>query len=300
MGGHSEAILKATEPHGQLLAFDRDREAIDIARRRLSAYADRVQFVYDDYRTLKPTLESLKLPAASGILADFGPSMMQFTTAERGFSFQQEGPLDMRMDRTAESSEPTAEELVNELSMDELRRILRTYGEEAAAGQIARRIVAARASEKITTTTQLRHIVESVVPRKRNQKIHPATKTFQALRIAVNRELENLDQFLFDAFDSLKLNGRLVIISFHSLEDRTVKQAFQFLSAACRCPGTLLVCQCGGKPLSKLLTRKPVTPSEKEIERNPASRSAKLRVIERISDSNTPRELWESWLEERR
>jgi 16S rRNA (cytosine1402-N4)-methyltransferase len=299
MGGHSEAILKATEPGGRLLAFDRDQDAIDFSKQRLSAYADRVELVQDDYRNLKQALAARSLPPAAGILVDFGPSMLQFSTAERGFSFQQEGPLDMRMDRSASSAEPTAADLVNQSSFDDLRRILRTYGEETAASKIAKRIVETRAERPISTTTQLREIVESVAPRKRDQKIHPATKTFQALRIAVNHELENLDQFLFDAFDALQIHGRLVVISFHSLEDRVAKQIFQFLSAACRCSKKMIVCHCGGKPLSRPVTRKPVTPGPEEIKKNPASRSAKLRAIEKIDAAPAPRKLWEQWLQER-
>ena len=291
LGGHSEAILKAAAPEGRVLAFDKDREAIDFAARHLSAYQNRLTIVQDDFRNLPKVFNEHHLPAAAGILADFGPSMLQFSSAKRGFSFQLEGPLDMRMD--AEQGE-TAADLINSLDERNLQRIFREYGEEPAAARIARKIVSIRKESPISTTTQLRVLVESVAPRRREQKIHPATRTFQALRIAVNHELENLDSFIFDAFDSLEERGRLVLISFHSLEDRVVKQTFKFLSAACRCPKSVPVCTCGGKPLSKLLTRKPVTPSREEVDKNPASRSAKLRAIEKLSGP-APRELWKSW-----
>jgi len=295
MGGHTESILNHTSPSGRVVAFDRDIEAIRFAERRLAQDRKRLEIVHADYRTLKHVWEVNSFPPANGILADLGPSMLQFTTAQRGFSFQLNGPLDMRMDQ---SQPETAEQIVTRSSVSELTEILRTYGEEKFAGRIARAIVRERAKARIQTTDQLRQIVERTVPGNRSQKIHPATKTFQALRIAVNRELENLDQFVFDAFDTLADGGRLVIIAFHSLEDRAIKQAFQFLSAACRCPKRFLQCICGGKPLSKLLTRKAIRPEDEEIDRNPASRSARLRAIERLSGT-VPRELWTEWQSER-
>lgn len=291
MGGHSEKILEASSPEGFLLAIDRDYEALDLAQKNLARYGDRVRFVHSDYRNLNTILEQERLGSPTGILADLGASLHQLTSADRGFSFQAEGPLDMRMDR---SETRTAADLVNRSSAEELTRLLREYGEEQAASRIARRIVEERRSSPIQTTSDLRKIVEKVVPVRREQKIHPATKTFQALRIAVNRELEDLDTFIFDAFDSLEVSGRLAIIAFHSLEDRIVKKSFHFLSAACRCSKTLMVCLCGGKPLAKLLTKKPVMPSTEEQEQNPASRSARLRVIEKIAGP-IPRDLWPVW-----
>lgn len=295
MGGHSEAILKATEPNGRLLAFDKDQEAIDFAASRLSAYANRLTIIHDDFRKLPSVLKEQPFPAPAGILADFGPSMLQFSRAERGFSFQSEGPLDMRMDRRQNQ---TAADLIASLDENNLRTVLKEFGEEPNASRIARKILEKRKSSPITTTTELRSLIEAVVPRKRDQKIHPATRTFQALRIAVNRELEALDTFIFDAFDALEDGGRLVLISFHSLEDRIVKQTFQFLSAACRCPKRVLICECGGKPLSKFLTKRPVTPSDEEVNRNPASRSAKLRAIEKTGGP-VQRGLWAEWKRER-
>ncbi len=295
MGGHTESILEHTSPSGHVVAFDRDIEAIRFAEKRLGKNQERLEIVQADYRTLKYVWEASSFPPPNGILADLGPSMLQFTTAERGFSFQLDGPLDMRMDRSATR---TAEQIVNGYSFSKLTEILRHFGEEKFAGRIAKAIIRERTKSPIQTTGQLREIVQQTVPRSRDQKIHPATKTFQALRIEVNQELENLDQFVFDAFETLADGGRLVIIAFHSLEDRVIKQTFQFLSAACRCPKRFLQCICGGKPLSKLLTRKAIQPEHEEIERNPASRSARLRAIEK-ANGPVPRELWVEWQKER-
>ncbi len=295
MGGHAEGILRASAPDGRLLALDKDEQAIRFAQQRLAPYGDRLKTVHEDYRMLRATLERSQLQAPNGILADLGPSLLQFTSPERGFSFQEDGPLDMRMDQ---HQDLTAGQIVNQSSAAELRRILKEFGEENSASAIANRIVNVRQKNPIHTTTELARLIESVKPRRHTDRIHPATKTFQALRIAVNRELEGLDQFLFDAFDALAAQGRLVVISFHSLEDRIVKRVFRFLSAACRCSKNFLQCICGGKPLSKMLTDKPVTASEEEVNGNPASRSAKLRAIEK-ADGSAPREFWTQWLEER-
>jgi 16S rRNA (cytosine1402-N4)-methyltransferase len=295
MAGHSEEILKASAPDGHLLAMDRDEQAIAIVRQKLHPYSNRVMIVHSDYRRIGKVLEETSFGTPDGILADLGVSMLQFSDPQRGFSFQEEGPLDMRMDQ---NQRETAQDLVNRLNEQDLTRILKEFGEEPAAKKIVRKIVQERKDKPIQTTSDLRMIIEKVVPVRRNQRIHPATLTFQALRIAVNRELEGLDEFLFDAFDALVDGGRLVIIAFHSLEDRTVKQAFRFLSAACRCSITLPVCQCGGKPLSKLLTPSPVRPTEDEVNENPPSRSAKLRAIEKINGT-APRELWQTWIDER-
>ncbi len=294
MAGHSEEILRASAPDGHLLALDRDEQAIAIVRQKLAPYQNRVTIVHSDYRRIGKVLEESSFGQPDGILADLGVSMLQFSDPQRGFSFQEEGPLDMRMDQ---SQRETAEDLISRASEEELTDILKEYGEEPAAKRIARRIVQERKTQPIQTTTELRKIIEKVIPLRHHQRIHPATLTFQALRIAVNRELEELDEFLFDAFDALVNGGRLVVIAFHSLEDRIVKQAFRFLSAACRCSIALPVCQCGGKPLSKLLTSSPVRPGEEELNENPPSRSAKLRAIEKI-EGTVPRELWQTWLNE--
>lgn len=295
MGGHSEKILQASLPDGFLLGIDRDPEAIAFAKQRLAPYEKRVRLVQANYKMLTEILEQNRIPSPSGILTDLGPSMLQFSTPSRGFSFSNDGPLDMRMDP---SQDETAADLVNSLSVSELTKVIREYGEERSAYRIAKKIIEQREQTPFRTTGELRALIEKVIPRKWNQKIHPATKTFQALRIAVNAELEGLDKFIFDAFDSLEMEGRLVLISFHSLEDRIVKQAFQFLSAACRCSKRFTVCQCGGEPLSILLTNKPITPGEEEVVKNPASRSAKLRAIEKRKGPAT-RQFWEEWKKER-
>jgi 16S rRNA (cytosine1402-N4)-methyltransferase len=294
MGGHAEKILEVSAPDGRLLAMDRDEEALRVAKEKLASHQNRLTVVHEDYRMLRGILDRTQFPSPNGILVDLGPSMMQFSSADRGFSFQQEGPLDMRMDRCQTL---TAGWLVNQAPEKRLEGLIREYGEEPAARAIARRIVEHRKNSPIRTTTELAAIIETVKRRRPADKIHPATKTFQALRIAVNSELEGLDQFSFDAFDALADEGRFVVIAFHSLEDRIVKQVFHFLSAACRCPKRILQCICGGKPLSKLLTKKPVTASDTEVRSNPASRSAKLRAVEKIGGP-APRELWPEWLQE--
>ncbi|MCI0602697.1 16S rRNA (cytosine(1402)-N(4))-methyltransferase RsmH [bacterium] len=295
MGGHAERILEVSAPDGRLLALDRDEEAVRFTENRLISYENRLTVVHEDYRMLRGILDRTQSPEPNGILVDLGPSMLQFTSAERGFSFQKEGPLDMRMDRRQTL---TAEWILNHFSGEQLLKLIREYGEEPSARAITTRILEERKKSPIQTTAQLTAIIESVKKRRPGDKIHPATKTFQALRIAVNGELEGLDKFVFDAFDSLAPAGRMVAIGFHSLEDRIIKHSFQFLSAACRCPKRILQCICGGKPLSKLLTKKPVTASAKEVEANPASRSAKLRAIEKIAGT-APRDLWPEWLQEK-
>jgi 16S rRNA (cytosine1402-N4)-methyltransferase len=291
LGGHGERILELSSPTGFLLGLDRDQEALELADEKLRRFSGRYRLVHCDYREMRSVLQNDRYPAANGLMLDLGVSMLQFGTAERGFSFMLEGPLDMRMDR---SQRLTAEEIVQDWDEKRLATILYELGEEKASRRIARRIVDERKRRPIATTGRLREVVESVLPRRPQQKIHPATRTFQALRMAVNAELDGLDQFVFDAFDSLAEGGRMAVIAFHSLEDRIFKQAFQFLSAACRCSKRQVICGCGGEPLSKLLTRKPVTPEEDEVRDNPASRSAKLRAIEKIR-GNAPRELWEEW-----
>jgi 16S rRNA (cytosine1402-N4)-methyltransferase len=294
MGGHSEKILEASSPDGRLVAIDRDPQAIEYARKRLAGYGDRVKLIDGDYRMLNTFLTLQDVAPPNGVLADLGPSLLQLTQPERGFSFMQDGPLDMRMDPT---SGETAAEILNTASAAELKELIRKFGEEKAASRIARKISDSRRKAPLRTTGELRKLIEEVLPVRRDQKIHPATKTFQALRIAVNRELEGLDTFIFDAFDSLAPEGRLVIIAFHSLEDRIIKQTFRFLSATCRCPKALMVCLCGGKPLSRLITRKAIRPSEREQNENPASRSARLRAIEKLAGP-VPRNLWKTWQKE--
>ena len=296
MAGHAEKILEASAPGGFLLGIDRDEEAIRYSGQRLSGFGNRVRLIRADYRMIHRILAEQTIAAPSGILADLGASMLQFTQPGRGFSFQADGALDMRMDRTQDL---TAARIVNEASAEELTRIFREYGEERAARRIAQRLVEARQLAPIQTTGQLAALLKRLLPERRNETIHPATRIFQALRIAVNSELDGLDEFIFDAFDSLAHGGRLVVIAFHSLEDRIIKHSFQFLSAACRCSRVLMACICGGKPLSKTLTTRPVRPGAEEVGRNPASRSARLRAIEKI-DGQAPRHLWKTWLAERK
>lgn len=278
MGGHTEAILNASA-ETKVVAFDRDLEAIEKASARLAGFGERFRAIHADFRQIKQFVET---ETATSVLADLGVSSWQLDSVERGFSFRADAPLDMRMN--AGSDEPAAAELLETLSEGEIADIIYQYGEERFSRRIARRIVERRErGEKIETTAQLAELVERAIPRAKHEKIHPATRTFQALRIAVNRELENLDEFISDAIDVLQTDGRLAVISFHSLEDRIVKQTFRRLSGRCECPPRLPVCQCGAVKRIEILTARPVAASEKEIEVNPRSRSAKLRVCRKLT-----------------
>lgn len=278
-GGHAEAILRASSPDGRLIGCDRDAEILEYARRRLAPFGKRAELRHSNHRDLPDLLAELDCGPADGILLDLGVSSLQFDDASRGFSFQQEGPLDMRMDR---SRPTTAADLVNRLSKLELRSLLSRYGEERAAGRIAGAIVRARESEPIRTTTRLARIVSTAAGPARSRRIHPATRTFQALRIAVNEELDGLDQRLEDLSARLAAGGRMAVIAFHSLEDRVVKQTFRSLSHRCRCPRSMPVCACGRPDLMRVVTGRAVRPSAAEIDANPRSRSARLRAAERL------------------
>lgn len=282
LGGHTELILQAS-PGNRVIGFDRDAEAIELAKQRLAEFSGRFEAVHSDYRQVKTVLREKGIEPVAGILADLGVSSFQFDTLERGFSFKTDGqtdaPLDMRMDR---SQGQTAADLVNELSERELADVIFEYGEERASRRIARAIIAARAKAAITTTRQLAELVVRAVHQQGHWKIHPATRTFQALRIAVNRELEGLDQFVADAVDLLEPGGRLAIIAFHSLEDRIIKQSFRFQSGICVCPSSQPVCQCGTAKRVDVLTRKAIQSSEAEIAENPRARSAKLRACQKL------------------
>ncbi len=289
MGGHSELILQASAVN-RVIGFDRDEEAIERAGKRLAMFGDRFTAVHSDFRRVKDVLGSKGIESVAGILADLGVSSFQLDTPERGFSFRsgrsssETGsyppyPLDMRMDR---SQSVTAADLVNSLKEGELADIIFKYGEERASRRIARRIVAARAKAAITTTAQLADLVIKAVHQKGHWRIHPATRTFQALRIAVNRELEGLDRFAIDAVDLLEPAGRLVIITFHSLEDRIIKQALRFLTGHCMCPPTQPECGCGATRRVEVLTRKAIQPGAEEIAVNPRARSAKLRACRKL------------------
>lgn len=279
-GGHSEAIAKAMGLKGRLIGLDQDPEAIRAAGQRLEFASDRVTLVNTNFENLPAVLQDLGVEGVDGVLMDLGVSSHQLDEGERGFSYNQDAPLDMRMDPRRPSP---ARDLVNEAPRQELARIIREYGEERWASRIAEFIVRAREKEPVETTGQLVDIIKAAIPAgARREGPHPAKRTFQALRIAVNDELGVLKRGLERAFDALSPGGRLAAISFHSLEDRIVKQAFHDWIIECRCPPGLPVCVCGGKARGRLITRKPVTPTQAELEANPRSRSAKLRVIEKL------------------
>ncbi|MHB8771702.1 MAG: 16S rRNA (cytosine(1402)-N(4))-methyltransferase RsmH [Syntrophales bacterium] len=279
-GGHAEAILESTAPDGILIGIDADGEALAAAGRRLARFGKRAILVKGNFADMEGILAEQKIGTVDGILLDLGVSSHQLDSPERGFSFSQEAPLDMRMDRSRPKS---AADLVNSLPWEELARIIKGFGEERMAGRIARAIVAERNRSPIRTTTALAGIVvRTLPPGTERQKIHPATRTFQALRIAVNDELTSLRRAIEDGTERLKPEGRFSIISFHSLEDRIVKNAFRAGEKGCTCPPDLPVCGCNGKPKLRVITRKPVTPGDEELGSNPRARSAKLRTAERI------------------
>lgn len=274
-GGHAKGILEASRPDGRLLGLDVDDQALEIAAANLKPFQDRVIIKKSSYADLDQQMSSIGWDCANGIILDLGVSSMQLDTAERGFSFIKEAPLDMRFNQTGGIS---AEELLNTWDERSIADIIWRFGEESKSRQIAREIISRR---PLKTTTDLAALVLSVYRGKRG-KVHPATKTFQAIRMAVNQEMETLEKGLHKSVDALCSGGRLVVISFHSLEDRSVKQFFQRESRDCICPPDQLVCTCGHKATIRILTRKPLTPTEEEIEKNPRSRSAKLRAIEKI------------------
>lgn len=287
LGGHSLEILRRVGPEGKVVGLDRDPEALRRAEARLrSACAEwgwascPLVPVHTDFRRLGEALDELGLPPVNGVLIDLGVSSMQLDLAERGFSFRASGPLDMRMDSTAEV---TAADLVNELPEEELARILWEYGDERYSRRIARRVVARRGTP-FTTTAELADLVRGAYPAAdRHGRIHPATRTFQALRIAVNEELTAIEPALMAAVERLAPGGRIVVLAYHSLEDRLVKKTFEYLSGRCRCPDRLPMCVCGAEKKVSLLTRKPLSPGDAEVERNPRARSAHLRAVERIA-----------------
>ena len=277
-GGHAAALLSASAPHGRLFGFDQDKNALDIAKQRLAEFGDRVHLLHSNFDQLERLATQHHFPPIDGILLDLGVSSMQFDRPERGFSFQADGPLDMRMDETGGQ---TAADLVNHLPERELADLIYRYGEERRSRRIARAIVKAR---PIRRTTELAQVVSGAMAAKgRHQtKIHPATRTFQALRIAVNDELGALERALPQAIKLLKPGGRLAVISFHSLEDRIVKQYFRQESQDCICPPEQPVCTCRHKASIHIITKRPIMPSSAEVNVNPRARSAKLRVVELI------------------
>ena len=274
-GGHAQGILEASNPDGLLLGFDLDPQALALAKGNLDSFGKRAILKQASYATLSFQLTQLGWPAVDGILLDLGVSSMQFDTPERGFSFRHDAPLDMRFNPQAAI---TAADLVNDLAETELANLIYRFGEERNSRQIAHAIAAAR---PILTTGQLAEVIANTVKR-RKPGIHPATLTFQALRIAVNNELETIEQVLPQAVAALKAGGRLAVISFHSLEDRIVKQFFRQESQDCLCPPRQPVCTCGHKASLKEITRKPIQPLEKEARENPRARSSRLRIAEKL------------------
>jgi 16S rRNA (cytosine1402-N4)-methyltransferase len=274
-GGHAEGILQASAPRGRLLGLDLDREALAIAHQRLSTYRARVEIEQSSYLHAPDILQNIGWPHVHGILLDLGISSMQIDRPGRGFSFMEEGPLDMRFDQNAGT---TAADLVNSLSEEALAKILRDFGEERFARRIARAIVAAR---PVHTTQALTALIQEAVPHY-SSPIHPATRTFQALRIATNQELETLATALPELVKCLAPRGRIAVISFHSLEDRIVKSIFRTESRDCICPPEQPVCNCGHTASLRLLTKKPIRPGQQEIQANPRARSARLRVAEKM------------------
>lgn len=277
-GGHAEQVLTLSSPDGRLLGLDWDEEAIGAAQQRLRSFGDRLVTRRANFREAKEILREMGWGKVNGILLDLGLSSHQIESPERGFSFRADARLDMRMDRRQSLD---AYQVVNTFPVSDLERVLREYGEEWRAHRIALAIDSERKRKAIETARDLAEIVARVAGKKRSQ-LHPATKTFQALRIAVNRELENLVAFLEDGYDLLLSKGRMVVISFHSLEDRLVKRAFRKWSKGCLCPPKAPLCRCGWSQKARLLTSRPLLPSREETRLNPRARSAKLRAVERL------------------
>ena len=278
-GGHSFHILERLNEKGRLIGIDQDEDAIEAATKRLAQFEKQVTIVRDNYEHFQAILSALSIPEVDGILLDLGVSSYQFDEADRGFSYRFDAPLDMRMDKRQDF---TAKDLINSYSEAELYHIIRDYGEDKFAKNIAKHIVLERAKKPIETTFELSEVISHAIPMKmRVQGGHPAKKTFQAIRIALNRELEVLEESLDGMIKALKPGGRLCIITFHSLEDRIVKRAFRTAEDPCICPKDFPICTCGRKSLGKVISKKAILPSDLEREENPRSKSAKLRIFER-------------------
>lgn len=278
-GGYAEKILEASDPDGVLIALDCDAEAVDRARNRLSSYGGRLLVEHANFTELPAILRKHGCETVDGIVVDLGLSTHQLTDPLRGFSFALEGPLDMRMDKRIRT---TAADLVNSLPVDSLARLILQFGEERRAVSIARAIVDRRKERSFQSTRELADLIAGVVPRTRDSiRIHPATRTFQALRIAVNGELDSLERFLPKALEVLKPGGRLCTVAFHSLEDRLIKNVFKEWSRSCACPKGFPECRCNTKSRVRVLTKKPVRPGAEEIAGNPSARSARLRAVEK-------------------
>ena len=274
--GHSSEIVKKLDSTGILIGIDRDTDALKVAKERLKEFKN-VRFVHDNHDNIRNILENLEIEKVDGILLDLGVSSYQLDERNRGFSYMGEAKLDMRMDRTQELDAKT---VVNKYSEEKLANLIYEYGEERFARQIAKKICEIRKEKEIETTLELVKIIESVVPRRPNEG-HPAKRTFQAIRIEVNNELKPLYQTTMDCIKCLKPNGRLCIITFHSLEDKMVKKAMVDAAGKCTCPPGLPYCVCGAKSFGKVITKKPILPSEQEMNSNARSKSAKLRIFER-------------------
>lgn len=284
LGGHARKILERSAPDGQLVGLDRDPCAIEQSARQLAPYGDRVTLYQGNFADLTPILSRLRMVPVDGLLLDLGVSSLQLDSARRGFSITADGPLDMRMDPT---SGPTAAELIDSLSEDDLAKVIRDYGEEPSriSRRIARAIKRAHHDGELTSTTALTRTISSAVggrkPRK-GSRVHPATRAFQALRIVVNDELGSLERFLETFTDVVRPGGRVAVIAFHSLEDRAVKQRFAKMESPCTCPPSLPQCLCGQRPQLAVVTRRPIRPSTEEVALNPRSRSGRLRVAKRL------------------
>lgn len=282
--GHSLEIVKRIQPVGTLIGIDQDQSAINAAKQTLEAYKDSVIYVKDNFRNLKNAIINSGFEKVDGILMDIGVSSHQLDEDDRGFSYMHDGPLDMRMDITRPV---TAESLLNSADFAEIKRIIRDYGEDKWADRIAKFICQEREKYRISTTYQLVDIIKMAIPAAaRREGGHPAKRTFQALRIAVNEELDVLEAALYDAVEMLNIGGRLVVITFHSLEDRIVKNIFNQMERPCTCPSKIPICVCGKKPQLKVLTRKPITANEEELNDNSRAKSAKLRSAEKVGSKN--------------
>ena len=277
LGGHAQALLTAN-PSMRLVGIDRDTEALTLARRRLQPFADRVSLVHSDFRSLTALVKEAGWQPLRAILFDLGVSSLQLDSASRGFSFRLDGPLDMRMDA---STTRTAADLVNKLEQHELTMLIRDYGEERYARRVARAIISSRQESPIDSTLRLASIIADALPRT-PARTHPATRTFQALRIAVNEEIDSLQAFFVEAAQALKPGGRLIVIAFHSLEDRPIKRAMRYLASDCECPPEIPQCVCSKETEVRLLTPRPLRPGASEINNNPRARSARMRALERL------------------
>lgn len=277
--GHSSEIIKRLSNKGRLIGIDQDKNALEASRKRLEHY-NNITYVHNNFYNIKSVLEELNIEKVDGILMDLGVSSHQLDEGERGFSYMKDAPLDMRMNR---ESSFTAFNVVNSYSEEELTRVIREYGEEKFARRIAKFIIDRRSTKAIDTTYELVEIIKAAIPAKaRREGPHPAKRTFQAIRIEVNNELGILDRAIEDGVAKLNEGGRIAVITFHSLEDRIIKNKFKQLENPCTCPKEFPICVCGKEQTIKIITRKPIEPSDTEVEENPRSRSAKLRVAERI------------------